>query len=218
MRHEAHNVSLQVAYARDVFHRAVGICLRVHVTFCVRVAKNDLIVVFEFGERLGVAEVVSLAVRDSHFESFFRLDVAGEGGSRRFAFEPNIIANEAKRLVSSQGSGQEARFGQALKTVAYAEQGAPIPGMRRDGLHDGRETRYGAGSQIIPVAEASGEYHHLRVSKRGFLMPHEPHWLFENVLDGVVAIMVAIGTREDDDSEMHHLFSPFLDSFAISIR
>ena len=90
--------------------------------------------------------------------------------------------------------------------------------MRGNGFHDGREAGYGAGSQVIPIAEASGEYDHLRVAQRGFLVPYEPHRLFEDILDGVVAVMVAIGAREDDDGELHYRLSPFMDSPAISMR
>src|SRR5580765_654499 len=45
--------------------------------------------------------------------------------------------------------------------------------------------------------------HHVRVPKRGLLVPDEARLLAQHVFGGVIGVVIAVGSRKDDDPERH---------------
>ena len=100
MRHQADHIALAIAEAGDGVERAIGI--RVEIIEAgiapvgVNVAKNDLFVAFEFGERGRVAEIIAFHVRDRHFQNLAGVRGAGEWRVRVFHANVHLAAEEAQ--------------------------------------------------------------------------------------------------------------------------
>jgi hypothetical protein len=70
-------------------------------------------------------------------------------------------------------------------------------------LHDGAEAGDGAGTQIIPVTETTRQDHQIDPLQIVVLVPQLYGFLTEDIRYGVVRILVAIGTREANNTGFH---------------
>src|SRR5699024_9442265 len=69
--------------------------------------------------------------------------------------------------------------------------------------HDRTESRDRARAEVVAVAEAAGKHDHVHAFEIGGLVPEIHCRQTQYVDDGVVAVVVAVGTREGDDAELH---------------
>jgi len=195
MRHQAGHVALFIADAGDVLQRAVGVRSIGQVSAGVAVLPEDLIAHLEFRERFVVGEIAALAVGDGHAQNFSRRNLVGERRVVRGGLEKNVFAVELQIAIADERSGQQAGFGEDLKTVADAEDEAAVVGELFHGLHHGAEPRDRAAAQIIAVAEAAGHDDAVGVAERGVLVPDEPRGMAEQA-HGVDGVLIAVAGRE----------------------
>ena len=81
--------------------------------------------------------------------------------------------------------------------------GPPGGGELLDGVHDWREPRDGAGSQIVTVREASRKDDHVCAAKVCLFVPDEIGVLTEHVLRRVIRVVIAVGSGKTTDGEFH---------------
>src|SRR5262249_3880163 len=120
----------------------------------------------------------------------------------------NVAADKAQAGVAHHGTGEEARFAQNLETVADAEHNAAAFGERFYGLHDRRETRDGAGPEIVTVGKSAGQDNGVAAREVLRLVPYELDRFFQDVADSVERVVVAIRARKDYDSKFHGVVAP----------
>src|SRR5262249_43103502 len=157
VRHQAGDVAFAVTDTGDVVHRAVRIAGGIIGSKGIRVVKQDLAVALQLGEGGGVDGVGAVAVRDWDLQNLTFSGGAGERTVGFFDADVNVAADKAQAGVAHHGTGEEARFAQNLETVADAEHNAAAFGERFYGLHDRRETRDGAGPEIVTVGKSAGQ-------------------------------------------------------------
>src|SRR5262249_42161670 len=116
--------------------------------------------------------------------------------------------NETKADVAHHRAGQKAGFTQNLESIADAQDHAAGLGEFRHRIHDRREARDRAGSQVIAVRKSSGQNNGIAVREVLRLMPNEFDRLFKDISDGVERVVVAIGPGKDDDSKFHAAITP----------
>src|SRR4029453_6649128 len=81
-------------------------------------------------------------------------------------------------------------------------QSAPVRELLH-GLHDRRELRQSARPQVIAIREPAGQDHGIKALQRRVLMPDELDGFANHRLDRVIAVVIAVGSRKDDHTELH---------------
>ena len=61
----------------------------------------------------------------------------------------------------------------------------------------------GTASQVIPVAESTGQNHSVNIFKSGVLVPKEARGHTEHTLECPGHVPIAVGAREDNDADAH---------------
>ena len=151
-----------------------------------------------------VGEVVSFAVAHGHGHGALGAIAGGEAGLGVGHLKLDRLADIFERCVAQQGAGQQPAFAQDLEAVADAEHGQPTRSRADDLAHHRREARDGAATQVVAVGEAAGQDDQVEVIRQGrFLVPDHLDAGSGRALDGDLAITVAVGPREDDDSGFH---------------
>src|SRR5207302_3459332 len=105
--------------------------------------------------------------------------------------------------VAHQRTGQQARFAENLEAVADAQNGATGARVRRDSAQYRREARDRPGTQVVPIAEAAGEDHRIRLFEIGVAVPDEIR-VRSGGARRVERVGVAIRAREDDYCDTLH--------------
>ena len=113
------------------------------------------------------------------------------------------LAAELQAAISEHRPRQQTRLEQHLKAVADSEHRSAGRRKLRDLLHDRREARDGAGPQVISVSESSGKNDGVGAAEAGVLVPDEFSVLTEHVPRNVIRVVVAIRSREDNNSKLH---------------
>src|ERR671923_57512 len=144
MGHETKDVSFFIAYAGDVLDGAVGIGCGCRLAFDVDVAQQDLPVPVQTLEGLRVGVVTALAMFNRHLEHLTLFYGAGKRRVGLFNAQMNLLANKLQAGVAHQGSGQQTRLAENLKSIANAEYQPTAPRELDDALHDRREPRHRA--------------------------------------------------------------------------
>ena len=123
------------------------------------------------------------------------------GERRRGVVDPHVdaLAYEGQRAIARQRAGQQMGLAQNLEAVADAEDESAVGGEARDALHDRREARDRAASQVIAVAEAAGQDHAVRAAETLVLVPERECVLAHHVAQRVqrVAVIKRAGKRND---------------------
>src|SRR6185503_10137366 len=101
----------------------------------------------------------------------------------------HVLAVKLEVAIAEHRARQEPALEKDLKAVADAEHRTPSPGKFPDRCHDRREARDCAGPKVVAV--------------RDLLVPDESRLLTEDVLRGVVGVVIAVRSREDDNGEGH---------------
>ena len=195
--HHAENIALGVADSSDVAEGAIGIfdITEDHAVFC-----------FELVEDVGFGGVAAFAVSDGKRENLAGGGSVCEGAISGFDAEVNGAANEFKGVVPDERTREKAGFGENLKAIAEAHDESAGVGEFLNGTDDGGELRDGTAAEVIAVAEAAGEDNGVNIRGNvGFLMPKQ-RGLRTNILrHGVVCIVIAITSREDDNAKFNRI-------------
>ena len=197
VRHHAENITLGVADSSDVAEGAIGVF---------DIAKDHAVFGFELVEDVGFGGVAAFAVSDGEAQDLPLGGSVCEGGIGGFDPEVDGAADELQLVVADEGAGEEAGFGENLEAIAEAHDKAAGVSEFLHGTDDGGEFRDGTAAEIVSVAEATGEDDGINIRRNGgFLMP-EKRGLGAYVLrHGVVCIVIAITSREDDNAKFHRI-------------
>ena len=111
------------------------------------------------------------------------------------------LATVLELPVGPQSAGQQPRLAENLKSVADANDRAPGLGEGVQGVHHRREAGHGAGPQVVPVGEAARQDDAVKALKPRVLVPDVCRFLPQHRAHGVMAIGVAPGAGELQNSE-----------------
>ncbi len=203
MRHQSNDVAVLAAESRDVVDRSVRVGLRGDGAFGSRIAEDHLTILLEPLHDSGLGVVVPFAVRDWNPKQLARTTGRRERRIRVFHLDDDVLALELHAAVAEHRTRQQTRFQQHLEPVADAEDGAAAVGEAFHLGHDRREARDGAGSQVIAVGEPAWQDDRVGALQAGLLVPDEHGVLAEHVPGGVIGVVIAVRSREDNDGEFH---------------
>ena len=131
VRHEADDVPLPVADARDVVEGAVRVRAGGARPRGVAVAEDDLVVRRHVVPGRGLGPPVPVAVRDREAQDVALRQLGGERRPDRLDADEDVLAAEALARVEEERARQEPRLAEDLEAVADAEDGArPSPRSR----------------------------------------------------------------------------------------
>src|SRR5207302_920478 len=82
-------------------------------------------------------------------------------------------------------------------------------------LHHRTEPRDGAATEVIAVAESTRHNDGVRVAERRFLVPEIARRVAQHVAQRVDCVLVAVGSGELEDGEVHFRFTIYDLQFAI---
>src|SRR5688572_20495323 len=117
----------------------------------------------------------------------------------------DILADESERLIAKHGAWQEPGLEQDLKAVADAQYHPAMAGKLLHRPHDRRESGNGPCPQIIAVGKAAGQNDCIQAVEGCLLVPDFLNLLAKNVGEHMHAVVIAVGTREYNYSEIHVL-------------
>lgn len=216
MGHQADHVAFAIADSGDGPERTVWIGLAIVFSGIVPVgrdvAKNNLVVAFEFGEYGWIAKVVAVIMRNRTFQNLSALRCAGEGCVRRFHTDMNLAAKIPEAPIAHHRAGQKTGFEENLKTVADAQNQAAGTREPVDRFHNWRKPRNRTRSKIIAECKASRKNNRVEAGNFFGLVPDEFNRLADDQADCVVGVVVAIRAGELNDPKFHRAKSPRLDS------
>src|SRR4029077_13663550 len=208
MRHHAHHIALAVADAGNGVERAVGIRRWVEAPIGRAVAENDLVIVSQLRESVGIADVAAFSVRDRKAKHLPAWRRGGERSGGRFHADVNVTADEAQSLIAHQSAGQKPGFAENLKAIANAEDETTRAGEPRNRVHYRRKTRDRAGAQIIAVGEAAGQNHGVETGEVLRLVPDGLGRYVKDFVYSVQGIVIAVRSGKYDDTNFRHAASP----------
>ncbi len=194
MGHHAKDIASIVADPCDVILGAIGV---------VQIAKNNLVVVFEGFEGVGVGLVAAFAMGDRQGDVLAEVVVAAEGQVVAFDAEGRSIADEVQSGIAGEGSGEESSLGQDLEAVADAEDGFTGVGMVDSGAQGGGEAGDRTAAQVVAVAKSAGNDDDIDVTEIAVLVPDHLGGLAEEALGDPLDVAIAVGAGEDDDAKFH---------------
>src|SRR5713226_8797621 len=107
MRHEAEDITLAIADARNTVERAVRIGRLRHAALRIAVAEDDPAFALQFDQRLRIAEVVAFTVRDWQAQNLTRSADRSKGGIGLLDAHVDVLADELEIAVAQQGARQQ---------------------------------------------------------------------------------------------------------------
>jgi len=117
----------------------------------------------------------------------------------------NLFAVEPHVAIAQHRAGQQARLEQHLEAVADAEhRSAGLCELDHRG-HDRRKARDRAGPEVVAVREPAREDHDVGPLEARLLVPDALGLLAEHGRRGVIAVVIAVRSRKDDDGELSQL-------------
>src|SRR5712692_3179679 len=120
-----------------------------------------------------------------------------------------VPADVTQAAVAHHRAGKQARFEQNLEAIADAQYHAAAAGEFFHRLHHRGESRNRAGAQVIAKREPARQDNRVAIREILGLVPDEFDGLFEDVADGVVRVLVAIGPGKNDDSKFRAGAAPW---------
>ncbi len=148
--------------------------------------------------RLGVA----VAMGHRHADHLSHGVVGREQRVRAFHAKVHIVAPESETRVSDQRPREESRLTEHLEPVADPQDGATLVGKGDHVLHDGAHAGDGAGAKVVAVGETPGQEDGVVPVQPAIPMPDEAGRPV-HLLDGLVEIVVAVGSRERHHRDLH---------------
>ena len=136
--------------------------------------------------------------------------IAGdELGYRRMTahgFEVDIFADKLLVGIAEQYAGQETRFAKNLEAVADSPDQSASVGKLDHSLHDGRKPCNGSCPKIITIGKSTGQHNAVggfEVIEGRFFVPDFFDLLPHDLAQYVYHIIIAIGTRENNNTKFH---------------
>jgi hypothetical protein len=125
-------------------------------------------------------------------------------------FDPHehVLALESDASVAEHRAWQKSRLEQHLESVANAEHGTTSLGKGSYFAHDRGKPRDRTRPKVVTVREAAGKDDGVGVGEACVPVPNELGILAQHVLDGVIGIVVAIGSGKHNDGEFHGYLKP----------
>src|SRR5207248_3209379 len=114
-----------------------------------------------------------------------------------------ILADVFHPDIAHQCSRQESGFRQDLKAVADAENKPALIREIAYGGHNRRELCERARAEVVPIREATGQDDGIESFQRCLFMPDKFHRLFDDRLDCVITIVIAVAARYNNHAEFH---------------
>ena len=175
MGHHAENVSLLIANAGDAVEGAVGVGGMLFLCGSFSgggaVAEENLLVLFQGLQGGGVGVVAAFAMGNGEVDDLAGLVGLGPGEMGAFDFDGDAIANKVQVPIAGQRAGKQSHLGQHLKAIANAQNCFSLIRMVDRCLHGWRKARDRTAAQIIAIAKAARNHHHIQIVKVGRLMP-----------------------------------------------
>src|ERR1035438_2730123 len=201
--HHAQYVSIRVENACDIAQGSIRVGFRSNFSARGCVAKGDSVLRFQATQFLFCAEVIALHVPDGNLQHLTLDELVGEGTICGFNAQVNLLADVFEAGVPHQRAGQQSGFGKDLEAVADAQHQSAAGSKPLHRLHDGRKPRDGAGAKVISVGEASRNQDGIDAGQILGIVPKECYGLVSHFSDDVERVVVAIGTRKDENPEFH---------------
>ncbi len=203
MRHQAEHVEALGIDAGDRIQRAVAVRVRRDLASRIAVAEGDAALALEAPRRLGVGEVVALAMRDADLDRLAARVAAGEGGVGALDLQVLPVADEAQIGVAHQDAGQEAGFAQDLEAVADAEHESALSGVRPHRVHDLGPPGDRAAAQVIAIGEAARQHDEVGAARQLALGVPDRRDPGAGLAQRPRDVAVAVRAGEDDDGGFH---------------
>src|SRR6266853_4447424 len=213
MWHQSHYVALAVADTRDVRERAVRIRGCIFAPLGRRVTEHNLVVALKLDEGRLVARIISLGMRNRHFQHPPGFGLDSERRVRSFDANVYLPADKAQTGVAREHTRQQARLAKNLKAVADAEDKSAGAREFLNRAHHGRKPRNRARAQVIAISKAARQNDGVKTHDLCGLMPEEFNLLMKDLAQGVVGIVVAVRARKHDHTEFHRASSPLIRAF-----
>ena len=99
---------------------------------------------------------------------------------------------------------EQTRFEKNLKPVTDSQDKAAFSGEVPYQPHDRRKACDRPGAEIIAVGKAAGQHYRIKAGQRRVLVPDHFDRLAEHLFEDVLAIVVAITSRKNDDADLHN--------------
>src|SRR5205814_1163663 len=119
-------------------------------------------------------------------------------GAQIFEFAKILQAD-----IAQERARQQAGFRENLKTVADSKNHAAFFRKIGNRVHHRRELRERAGSQVVTICKSAGQDDRVESLYGRVLVPNVRHRLSEHRLDRVIAIVLAIRSWKNNDTEFH---------------
>jgi len=196
MGHHAEHIASGAADARDIFERSIGIRFGCDFALRVRVAEDDAVIAFQFGESRLIAKIIAFHVANGDGQHFA---FAARVRERRLVvFDSHLhrLADIFQSDVAHQSSGEQSRFAQNLEAVTDAEDEPAAVGEFADGFHHRGELGDGAGTEVVAEGEAAGDDDGVAILEVVRVVPKERYGLLRDLLDGPEGIMVTVRSGE----------------------
>ena len=142
-------------------------------------------------------------MRHRHLQHLAHRVLIGERGVGLLHPEPHRAGDEAEPAVPHQRAGKQPGLAQNLEPVADAQDRAAFPREALHRGHDRAESGDGAGAQVVAVAEAAGQHHHVGALQVGVAMPDEVG-LRTRGCRRPERVDVAVAAGEPDDRDSAH--------------
>ena len=195
MRHHAEHPSRRVQHAGDIVPRAIG--------RGADVTEGDAAFALEFGQGLGIGEIIALIMGDRNANDFILLVAGGKDAVAALHRQGNVAAEEFEIAIAHQDAGQQAAFGEHLEAVANAEDRDPGARLGDDVAHHRRLRRHRAAAQIVAVGKAAGKDNQIERGQGGFAMPDHRRRAPARGLQCYRRIAVAVRSGKNDDRSLH---------------
>lgn len=202
MGHHAHDVSVFIANARNIAGGAVRIRLRTNVASCVTIPEYNPVFRLETFEQSRGSEVIAFHMGDGELECS-PFQPSAHGRVFRFRSNVNILADELKGPVADHCSGKKTHLQKDLKAVANPKDPSAFGGESGYTAHDGRETGERARAQVVTIRKSTRQDDAIQIFDVRLFMPNESSFLIQDVLEGVITVVIAVGTGKRDDTKLH---------------
>src|SRR5688572_13964203 len=171
MGHQTKDVALFVAYAGNIFQRTVGIGCRRRPALRIDIAEQNLPVFVQALDRFRIGVITTFAMFDGKFEHLAFLNSRSKRSIGFLDSHMNRLANKLKIDITHQSPGQQTGLAKNLKAVADAENKPPLPSELDDALHNRREARHGAATQVVAVGKSARQHQAIVVAGEVILVP-----------------------------------------------
>ncbi len=206
VRHHAKHRAPFVENAGNVLERSIRIGVVGRFAVVVAVAKGNAAVAFKRVQGFIVGVVVAVVVGDGNSDDLTGGIPVREWAVRLIDTQMHVPADKFEIAVADQCAGQQAAFGQHLKSVADPEDMNARGGFLLDVGDDRRIRRHGAAAQVIAIGEPTGNGNKVEaLGQGGVAVPDHLGFVAGDFCQGDRDVTVAIRSGENDNGGFHVL-------------